>query len=77
MSGSITRKGLAWTVHQDDPQEDVTLSECTPTEWGTLEGTASQTIFNNAASTIWGTAFDDVTVAGKAGMRQILDAGLP
>lgn len=77
INGTLTRQGLAWRIHHGNNNVDVVLSECNPTEWATLEGTSTQLIFNNAASTIWGSAFDNLSVAAKAGMRQVIDAGLP
>jgi len=81
VSGSISRKGLGWHFHETDQNDavvlDETLSECTPTEWATLEGTASQVAFNAAASTIWDSDFDDLPTGAKAEMRTIIDAGLP
>jgi len=77
ISGGLTRIGLGWRFHKSNDNLDTTLGECTPTEWATLEGTQGQAAFNTAATVIWGATYTNLTVAAKAGMRQILDAGLP
>jgi len=71
------RGGLAWRVHHGNDNVDVTLSQCTAAEWGTLEGTNSQLIFNTNASTIWGSDFDNLSTVTKGQMRTLADAGLP
>jgi len=43
----------------------------------TLENTATQAAFSTAATAIWGATSTGLTVADKAGMRSVIDAGLP
>ena len=77
VSGAITRKGLGWTFHKSNDNLNTVLSECTPAEWGTLEGTNTQAAFNTAAIAIWGATYTGLPVAAKGEMKQIIDAGLP
>jgi len=81
VSGTITRIGLAWHLHETDDNDavilDVTLGEATPTEWSSLEGTASQLAFDTAATAVWGTNYSGLDADARSGMRAIIDAGLP
>ena len=77
VNGAISRQVLTWRVHKGNASVDVTLSECTATEWATLENTASQAAFDTAAATIWGNPYSSLGAGYKAGMRQIIGAGLP
>lgn len=76
-NGQIVRVGCGWRVHHGNDGVDVQLSECSPTEWSTLEGTSTQLAFDVAAAAIWGTTYSSLATGYKAGMKQLMDAGLP
>jgi len=77
VSGTLTRKGLGWRLHKSNDNLNTTLGECTPVEWATLEGTQNQAAFDTSATSIWGATYTNLPTPAKAGMRQIIGAGLP
>ena len=79
VTGALSRQGLAWNIHKGADQVDVDLSEITAAEWADLETEAatSQAAFNAEAANLWGTDYSGLSTPAKAGMRIVINGGLP